>query len=131
MTVGPWSMSLSYGRNAADSADPEPIHLETYTYRLKDVRIDTDLIGPDYTRATLKGTLDVAPASPSPTEDYSLKVVLRSKEGKMVKEAKLVAGKDPLNWELEKGMVEGWYPVGYGKQPLYELEITLLDKVCL
>ncbi len=47
----------------------------------------------------------------------------------MVKEATLQAGKDPLNWYLDGGAVEGWYPVGYGKQPLYDLEITLLDKV--
>ena len=46
-----------------------------------------------------------------------------------MKESTLQAGKDPLNWTLEKGVVEGWYPVGYGKQPLYELEIALLDMV--
>jgi len=71
----------------------------------------------------------MAPKPPTPTEDYKLKVVLRSKEGKVVKETTLVAGKDPLNWTLDKGTVETWYPVGYGKQPLYELEITLVDEV--
>lgn len=94
------------------------------------MRIDTDLIGPDYTRATLKGTLDVSPEPPTPTGDHKLKVVLRSKkEGKVIKESTLVAGKDPLNWKLDSGVVEGWYPVGYGKQPLYDLEISLLDEV--
>jgi beta-mannosidase len=53
--------------------------------------------------------------------------VLRDQAGKTVKEQNLVFGKDKLDWKLDD--VEGWYPRNYGKQPLYQLELTLQDKV--
>jgi beta-mannosidase len=53
--------------------------------------------------------------------------VLRDQDGKTVKEQTLAFGKDKLDWKLDD--VEGWYPRNYGKQPLYQLELSLLDKV--
>lgn len=53
--------------------------------------------------------------------------MLRDQAGKTVKEQALVFGKDKLDWKLDD--VEGWYPRNYGNQPLYQLELTLQDKV--
>lgn len=47
MTVGPW----------------RPISLDTYTYRFEDVRVDTDLLGPDYTIGTLKADIQLGPSA--------------------------------------------------------------------
>ena len=55
--------------------------------------------------------------------------MLKEKEGKVVKDGMFRAGKDPLDWKLEDGTVQGWYPIGYGKQPLYDIEISLVDEV--
>ena len=100
--------------------------METYTYRISDIRIDTALTGSDLSCATLKGSLNVSPKAPG---DGDLKATLREKgSGKVVKESTSGVN-DGLDWTLDKGQVEAWWPVGYGTQPLYDLEITLLDKV--
>lgn len=111
MTAGPW----------------RPIRLETYSYRLEDVRVDSDLLGPEYTKATLKAKIQLAPSTSS-TDGLEMKAVLKSSEGNVVKEATLKV-KEGLDWTFDKGEVESWWPIHYGKQPLYQLHITLSDKV--
>jgi hypothetical protein len=109
MTIGPW----------------RPVHLDTYTHRFEDVRVDTDLLGPDYSSANLKARLDLG-ASPLPSGS-SLKAILRNDTGSKIKEETVKDNK--LDWKFEKGQVEGWYPINYGKQPLYNLDLTLADRV--
>jgi beta-mannosidase len=109
MTVGPW----------------RPVHLETYSHRFEDARIDTDLTGEGYTVGTLSADVTIGPDVP---KDGKIKAVLKKKNGTVVKEETVSVGKK-IHWEFEKGEVEGWYPVNYGKQPLYTLELTLNDKV--
>ncbi|GFZ45160.1 Beta-mannosidase B [Saitozyma sp. JCM 24511] len=109
MTVGPW----------------RPISLETYSHRLENVRIDSDLLSPSYTTGTLTASFDVSPSLPS-SGGHKVQAVLRDQAGKTVKEQTLVFGKDKLDWKLDD--VEGWYPRNYGNQPLYQLELTLQDK---
>lgn len=111
MTAGPW----------------RPIRLETYTYRIDDIRIDADLIGPEYKTATLKAKIELASSSSS-TDGFKYKAVLKTAEGKKVKESTFDL-KETLDWKFENGEVEAWWPIHYGKQPLYQLEITLSDKV--
>ena len=111
MTAGPW----------------RPIQLETYTYRFEDVRVDSDLHGPEYKKATLKAKVQLAPSSSS-TEGLELKAVLKSSEGKVIKETSLGI-KEGLDWTFDKGEVESWWPIHYGKQPLYQLDFILSDKV--
>lgn len=109
MTAGPW----------------RPVRLETYTYRIEDVRIDSDLIGPEYKTATLKATVELA-ASTASTSDLEYKAVLKTSSGKTVKEATFSL-KESVDWTFSKGEVEAWFPIHYGKQPLYTLDITLID----
>lgn len=110
MTAGPW----------------RPIRLETYAYRFEDVRVDADLVGPKYTTATLKAAVELAGGS---TDGLEVKAVLKSASGgKVVKEASFGV-KDSLNWKFENGEVDAWWPIHYGAQPLYQLHLTLTDKV--
>lgn len=111
MTAGPW----------------RPIRLETYTYRIDDIQIDADLIGPEYKTATLKAKIELASSS-SLTDGFKFKAVLKTAEGKKVKESTFDL-KETLDWKFENGEVEAWWPIHYGKQPLYQLEITLSDRV--
>jgi hypothetical protein len=62
---------------------------------------------------------------PSQPSEASFQSILRTKEGKVVKE--YVGQSTRLDWMLDD--IEGWYPIGYGTQSLYELEITILDTV--
>jgi beta-mannosidase len=131
MTAGPW----------------RPIRLETYTYRIEDVRIDSDLIGPEYKTATLKASVELASSTKSTdgleykasvelasstksTDGLEYKAVLKTLEGKKVKEATFGL-EESIDWTFAKGEVEAWFPIHYGKQPLYTLEIILRDKVRL
>jgi len=111
MTAGPW----------------RPIRLETYTYRIDDIRIDSDLIGPEYKTATLKAKVELAESSAS-IDGFEYKAVLKTSEGRKVKEETLDLRKT-LDWKFEQGEVDSWWPIHYGKQPLYQLEITLSAKV--
>jgi beta-mannosidase len=111
MTAGPW----------------RPIRLETYTYRIDDIRIDSDLIGPEYKTATLKAKVEVAESSSS-TDGFKYKAVLKTSEGHKVKEGTFDL-KETLDWKFDQGEVDSWWPIHYGKQPLYKLEVTLCDKV--
>ncbi|WVQ80709.1 hypothetical protein IAT38_002814 [Cryptococcus sp. DSM 104549] len=108
MTVGPW----------------RPITLEAYTNRINDVRVDTDLLSPGYTTATLQATVDVFPR-PS-DKDLKLRFVLRGPHSTVVREAEQAVDDSCLEWKFEEGEVKAWWPVGYGNQPLYELETSLI-----
>jgi beta-mannosidase len=33
-------------------------------------------------------------------------------------------------FHFKKGEVKLWYPVGYGEQPLYDVQVKVLDDVC-
>lgn len=100
-----------------------PIHLETYTYRLSDVRIDTSLEGDALDTGKLAATLSY---NQPPPAHVRLKVVLKTRDGIVIKET--IENVHNFKWTLTSGEVEAWWPVGYGKQPLYSLELSLLDQ---
>ena len=102
--------SLLVGLTVAARADsPGPISLETYSHRLENVRIDSDLLPPSYTTGTLTASLDVSPPLPS-SGGHKVRAVLRDQDGKTVKEQTLAFGKDKLDWKLDD--VEGWMTRG-------------------
>ena len=60
-------------------------------------------------------------------------VALRQLDGSVVREEKVELDggaelKDVVSWDL-KDEVQLWWPVGYGSQTLYNVEITLLGEV--
>jgi len=76
----------------------------------------------------LKAELSVTPDIKG--SDYTYKAVLKTKgDGKVIKESTGTYGKDSIDWTFKDGEIAGWYPIGYGAQPLYELEISLIDGV--
>jgi beta-mannosidase len=110
MTVGPW----------------RSIHFHTYEIRITEVwanaivsekleprvALSFDLAGDDFTGFTV--------------------AFLRGTNGAKIKETqgdKVAGGKCSNTLTFGDGEIELWYPVGYGKQPLYEIEVVATDRV--
>ncbi|KAG9093828.1 hypothetical protein FS749_013657 [Ceratobasidium sp. UAMH 11750] len=107
-TIGPW----------------RPITLETYAIRLSDVRVRQDV------KEDLSAELSVEFEVSEKTSDLSAAVVLKSSAGAVAKtaDAEIKDGRAVAEFKLAKGDVELWYPVGYGKQALYTVDIQVSDK---
>ena len=110
MTVGPW----------------RPIYLHAYDIRIAEVwanaivseklepRLDLsfDLAGDQFT-----GSIQVSLRGPNC-------VGIRQIPG-----IRVAGGKGSTNFTFGDDEIELWYPVGYGKQPLYEIEVVAVDDV--
>ena len=116
MTVGPW----------------KPIRLETYTNRILDLDVRSEV------SEDLLVSLSVE-ASFSDKENYETAAfTLKGPDGSVKLNRDKVAllpaeAGSPnlkLGFKFEKGDVELWYPVGYGAQPIYTVEVELYDAVC-
>jgi beta-mannosidase len=113
MTVGPW----------------KPILLEAYHNRITDLDIRSDVS--ESLDATLSTTFSFAETN----ADY-VSFVLKGPDGAVQtaaskdKIAVTGQGSAKINAEFKASEIQLWYPVGYGAQPLYTVEVELLDKVC-
>ena len=110
MTVGPW----------------RPIRLHTYEIRIAEVwanaivsdklepRLDLsfELAGDEFT-----GTVQVSVRGPNRVSV------------KEIKDVRVAGGKGSATSAFGDDEVELWYPIGYGKQPLYEIEVAAIDDV--
>lgn len=109
MTVGPW----------------KPITLETYESRIVEMDI----------RSQLSEALDVkltAVCTFSETTSSHTSFVLRRPDGSIEVSANKipVSGRQvSVDFEWQAGELQLWYPVGYGSQPLYTVEVELADEV--
>ena len=112
MTVGPW----------------RPTRFEIYDDRIEDLRIcsavSKDLnVDIEIAISTLskdsRTSVDISIASPKG-------VIIWSKEG-----VSLENGKGKVNFKLKKGDFELWWPVGYGTQTLYSVEVFAKSEVRL
>ncbi|KAK4689681.1 beta-mannosidase, partial [Tremellales sp. Uapishka_1] len=104
MTIGTW----------------KPVKLERYTYRFEDVRIDTALH-----HSHKKGSIEVALSTvPHLPEGATIEIVLRDKADMVLLRERGKGSK----LKLEVDGIAPWWPVGYGQQPLYRLDLSLLDK---
>ncbi|KAG6855147.1 hypothetical protein C0991_006076 [Blastosporella zonata] len=107
MTVGPW----------------KPISLQSYETRIVDLDIRTDVSE----ALDVKLTADLA-LSDSPNGSASF--VLKAADGSVVASttATIDAGHAKVAFEFPAGKIDLWYPVGYGKQPLYTVEAKVSNE---
>lgn len=109
MTVGPW----------------KPIYLETYQLRISDVDIRTKVSEKLDAKVDVHITLSAArPAVAS--------VKIKAPDGTLVIGQESMKITDPhvvAQFTLSAGAFELWYPVGYGKQPIYTAEIIIATEV--
>lgn len=65
----------------------------------------------------------------------TVQAVLRDSQGRILKQeddlqiALTEKEKEIVHWHFRKDEVKLWWPTGYGKQPLYEVEVILLGEV--
>ncbi|KAG6919397.1 hypothetical protein DXG01_006280 [Tephrocybe rancida] len=107
MTVGPW----------------KPVSLQTYKTRIVDLDIRSDVSEALDVKLTADLTLS------SDASGIAL-FVLKAADGSVVASttAPADAGHVKVAFEFPTGKVDLWYPVGYGKQPLYTVEAKLSDE---
>ncbi|CED84166.1 glycoside hydrolase family 2 protein [Phaffia rhodozyma] len=103
MTVGPW----------------KPIFLESYGERIEDVRVDS------HVGEGLDVSVDITVKTEGNKPELLI-ILLRNDQGKIVKSEQVPVGTDKISWKFRKGEIELWYPVGYGKQTRYTVEVNLI-----
>ena len=109
MTIGPW----------------KPIRFETYTIRITDIDIRPRV------NEQLAAAVDVS-FELSKSEYTIAAVTVKDPEGKVVigqSNLTIKSERAEAHFKLSAGILELWYPVGYGKQPIYSVEIVITDKV--
>ncbi|KAJ7166082.1 glycoside hydrolase [Mycena filopes] len=103
-----------------------PIGLKTYTARIQDVQTHALLSESNVPSLSVDITLEDSLPS-----DSSLRIELSSLDGNVLKTAdvpvpdtsSVIAG--AVSWALD-AVVEPWWPVGYGAQPLYTVSVSLV-----
>ncbi|KIJ70008.1 glycoside hydrolase family 2 protein [Hydnomerulius pinastri MD-312] len=107
MTVGPW----------------KPINLHTYNVYLADVDIRSAVSEALDVKVTVDLTL-------SEKSSGSASVTLKNPQGGVVhteKNLKVESGNARAEFKFSSGELDLWYPVHYGKQPLYTVEVAVSD----
>jgi beta-mannosidase len=110
MTIGPW----------------KPITLHTYNIYLTDVDVRSDV-----SKALDVGvTVDLTLSEKAPGGLAS--VALKNAQDSVIlseSNIKLGSGSARAEFHFSPGVLDLWYPVGFGKQPLYTVEVTISDSV--
>lgn len=108
MTIGPW----------------KPITLHTYNIYLTDVDVRSDV-----SKALDVGvTVDLTLSEKAPGGLAS--VALKNAQDSVIlseSNIKLGSGSARAEFHFSPGVLDLWYPVGFGKQPLYTVEVTISD----
>jgi beta-mannosidase len=111
MTVGPW----------------KPVSLQTYQNRIVDLDVRSDVSE----SLDVKLTADITFSEKAPgLASFVLRTPDGSKEVFLTKTS-TDAGHCKVASEWASGELDLWYPVGYGTQPLYTVEVELADEVCV
>lgn len=116
MTVGPW----------------KAIRLHTYDVSVQDVDIRS-AVSPELD-VNLTVTVNVQSDPSLQISNYSLKATLKNPDGTVRLEGANVRFSDSASAQSEFHLsssesLELWYPVGYGKQPIYSVEVEVSDLV--
>jgi len=101
----------------------KPVSLQTYTARITDLRISTDVS--EAFDVKIKVSVQSSAAS------GKAEILLKDPKGNVVQkvDSTLTAGKTTAEFKGAKDDFELWYPVGYGKQPIYSVEVHISDDV--
>lgn len=109
MTVGPW----------------KPITLQTYQNRITDVEIRNEVS--EALDVKLSATLAFSEKAPG-----FASFTLLNPDGTVEASSNKISvgsGRAKVDFEWKAGQLQLWYPVGYGSQPLYTVEVKLLNEV--
>jgi len=109
MTIGPW----------------KPISLHTYNVRITDLDVRSKVSEALDVKVTVDLTL-------SEKTSGLASIVLRAPQGHVIhmeSDLQIDSGSVRAEFHFSPGELELWYPVGYGKQPLYAVEVTVSDSV--
>ncbi|KLO14962.1 glycoside hydrolase family 2 protein [Schizopora paradoxa] len=111
MTVGPW----------------KSIKIEAYETRISDFRISTavdpEAVGSDFVKANISIGIEGQKQGVSATIKPRGALV----NAVSVSPVALDSGAGSASFSVKQGDCELWYPVGYGKQPLYTFDLTIKD----
>lgn len=109
MTCGPW----------------RPIYLERYVKRIADLWTEIDVSALDHS-ARVKAAAEVETADPNDTVSFSI----TDPHGQEIVSAEAMMGdQSQCETVFDLSNVNLWWPVGYGKQPLYQLTTSLYHAV--
>jgi beta-mannosidase len=110
MTVGPW----------------KPITLEFYQIRITDLDMRSEVS--ESLDVRLSATFTFSEKTPG-----YVSFLLKRPNGSLEVSANKIhingARRAKVDFEWKAGQLDLWYPVGYGAQPLYIVEIELTDQV--
>jgi beta-mannosidase len=109
MTVGPY----------------RPIHLHTYNTRIADVYAKASVSS----APKLSPSLEVTTALHGNRSDVAkMEVTLKASDGTKVRTETLDHA-SKIEWKFGDGEVALWWPVGYGGQSLYTVDVVVFDRV--
>ena len=108
MTVGPW----------------KPIYLHTYTHRITDLRITSNVDK----NLSVTGQVTFTLSEPA-KEGFKVTASIKSASGAQLVAQELSADAGKLEFSLKPEEVELWFPIGYGKQALHTFTVALKDTV--
>ncbi len=99
------------------------IRLESYNARIADMYCPV-VVADDLQSATLP--VSVMLETGSINTDLVIRMVIHAPDGEMVAEVQIPVMDTKIGHTFNLASPQLWWPNGYGKQPLYRLEITLL-----
>lgn len=106
MTVGPW----------------KAIRIETYEYRLSDVRVDYDFEDDGFSQVA--GRVRGEIISSSKNIAGKITWTLADADGKIVAAGEEAVAGSTFDFAMKLDDVAAWYPRGYGPQPMYKLSLA-------
>jgi len=113
LTVGPW----------------RPVYLHSYHTRISDLH--TSALVNESLDADLIVRIALCPSETWTTAEVSLKEPAGSGSGIITSQSNinLDNGAARIVFHFKYGEVKLWHPVGYGEQPLYEVQVRIYDDV--
>lgn len=113
-----------------------PISLISYVARLSSVQSKAYVSSAPVLSPSLKLDITISGHASAAT---ALQVTLKNSHGAIIRDERVAMSRvdheiadhlmDVIEWQLDD-LVSLWWPVGYGKQDLYDVDVLLLGQVC-